>query len=123
MAGKYALYLPYHIIIALESEGFSDAEIGAFIRGIIKYHLEGTLPRFNDRALNLLFSDNKPEFDHNIEKYKAIVEVRREAGKKGGAPKGNANAAGNRGGGAPSGNKNVAKTENKHKQHKQNKQI
>jgi len=116
MAGKYALYLPYHIIIALENEGFSNAEIGTFIRGIIKYHLEGIPPRFKDRALNLLFSDNKPEFDHNIEKYKAIVEVRRESGKKGGAPKGNANAAGNRGGGAPSGNKNAAKTENKHKQ-------
>jgi len=116
MAGKYALYLPFHIITALESEGFSDAEIGAFIRGIIKYHLEGITPRFNDRALNLLFSDNKPEFDHNIEKYKTMVEARREAGKKGGAPRGNANATGNRGGGAPLRNKNAAKTKNKHKQ-------
>jgi hypothetical protein len=39
MAGLYALYLPYHLITALETEGFSDAEIGSFVRGVIKYHL------------------------------------------------------------------------------------
>jgi hypothetical protein len=122
MAGKYALYLPFHIIDALEGEGFSDSEIGAFIRGIIKYHLEGTPPIFEDRALNLLFRDNKPEFDHNIEKYKAVVQARRKAGKKGGAPKGNANAIGNRGGGAPKGNQNASNKMPKNK-HKQNEKM
>jgi hypothetical protein len=127
MAGKYALYLPFHIIAALETAGFSDAEIGIFVRGVIKYHLEGTLPRFEGRALNLLFSSSKPEFDNNIAKYENIVRKRSEAGKKGGAPRGNRNAAGNRGGGAPRGNQNTAKRkapdkdpriepENKHKQ-------
>jgi hypothetical protein len=127
MAGKYALLLPYHLIAALETEGFSDAEIGAFVRGVIKYHLEGIPPRFEDRSLNLLFSSSKPEFDNNIAKYESTVHQRSEAGKKGGAPKGNRNAAGNRGGGAPKGNRNAVKREtfdkdpesepgNKHKQ-------
>ena len=130
MAGKYAIYFPFHIIDALENEVFSDAEIGEFVRGVVKYHKDGTLPRFNDRALNLLFSNVRPEFDHNIEKYKSTVEKRIEAGKQGGAPKGNKNAMGNRGGGAPEGNRNAAKhepldrkiesePENKHKQNKQ----
>jgi hypothetical protein len=127
MAGLYALYLPYHLIAALETEGFSDAEIGAFVRGVIEYHQEGTPPRFEDRALNLLFASNKDEFDYNIAKYEAVVEGCREAGKKGGAstseskvgaarengrrggaPPRNRNAAGNRGG-APKGNQNAAK--------------
>jgi hypothetical protein len=123
MAGKYALYLPYHIITALENEGFSDTEIGTFVRGVIKYHLDGTLPGFEDRALKVLFSSSKPEFDNNIAKYENTVHERSEAGKKGGAPKGNRNAAGNRGGCAPKGNRNAAKREspepeleNKHKQ-------
>jgi hypothetical protein len=115
MAGKYALYLPFHIIDALENEGFSDAEIGAFVRGVVKYHLEGTPPRFDDRSLSLLFSSCKQEFDHNIERYEAKIESCRENGKKGGALSGNKNAAGNRGGGAPKGNRNAAKAENKHK--------
>jgi hypothetical protein len=109
MAGKYALYLPFHIITALENEGFSDAEIGVFVRGVIKYHLQGIPPRFEDRSLNLLFSSHKEEFDHNITKYNDMVEKRREAGKKGGAPRENRNAAGNRGGGSPRGNRNAAK--------------
>ncbi|MDR1250608.1 MAG: DUF6291 domain-containing protein [Treponema sp.] len=111
MAGKYALYLPYHIITALETEGFSDTEIGTFVRGVIKYHLEGTPPKFEDRSLNLLFSSSKPEFDNNIAKYENTVHERSEAGKKGGAPKGNRNATGNRGGGAPRGNQNAVKRE------------
>jgi hypothetical protein len=114
MAGKYALYLPFHIIEALENEGFSDAEIGAFVRGVIKYHVEETAPRFDDRSLNLLFSSCKQEFDYNIERYKAKLESCRTNGKKGGAPGGNKNAAGNRGGGAPKGNRNAAKPQNKH---------
>jgi hypothetical protein len=48
VAGKYALYLPYHIITALENEGFPDTEIGTFVRGVIKYHIEGTPPKFKD---------------------------------------------------------------------------
>jgi hypothetical protein len=111
MSSKYALYLPFHIIAALENEGFSDAEIGAFVRGVIKYHLEGTEPRFDDRSLNLLFSSCKQEFDHNIERYEAKVESCRKNGKKGGAPPGNKNAVGNRGGAAPPGNRNAAKSE------------
>jgi hypothetical protein len=113
MAGKYALYLPYHIITALETEGFSDTEIGTFVRGIIKYHLEGAMPRFEDRALNLLFANNKDEFDYNIAKYAAVVEDRRKAGKKGGSStsKAKAKAARENGGrgGAPRGNRNAAK--------------
>jgi hypothetical protein len=93
MAGKYALYLPFHIIAALENENFSDAEIGAFVRGVIKYHLDGTPPRFDDRSLNLLFSSCKQEFDYNISRYEAKVESCRKNGKKGGAPTGNRNAA------------------------------
>ena len=92
--------------------------------------LRGSPPKYEDRALNLLFSSHKEEFDHNMAKYNDIVEKRREAGKKGGAPKENRNAVGNRGGGAPRGNRNAAKRgtidqapefepENKHKQNKQ----
>jgi hypothetical protein len=84
------------------------------VRGVIKYHLEGTPPRFEDRALNLLFSNCKSEFDHNIDRYRAKVESCRENGKKGGAPKGNKNAVGNRGGGAPEKNQNAARAINKH---------
>jgi hypothetical protein len=82
MTGKYALYLPYHIITALETAGFSDTEIGTFIRGVIKYLLEGTPPKFEDRALNLLFSSSRSEFDSNIAKYENTIHERSEAGKK-----------------------------------------
>jgi hypothetical protein len=74
----------------------------------------------------MLFESIRPEMDFYHEKYNAIVEKRREAGSKGGAPKGNKNAAGNQGGGAPLGNRNAAKKEtpeyepeNKHKQNDQ----
>jgi predicted Zn-ribbon and HTH transcriptional regulator len=85
VAGNYALYLPIHTITALETEGFTDAEIGLFIRGVIKYHTDGTIPKFKDRALSLLFRNCKQGFDYNIEKYERVVGARRENGKKGGA--------------------------------------
>jgi len=109
VAGQYALYLPIHIITALETEGFTDAEIGLFIRGVIKYHTGGTLPEIKDRSLSLLFQSCKPGFDYNIDKYEKKIKAQRENGKKGGAPKGNLNAS----------KKDVKTTQNKPKQPKQ----
>jgi hypothetical protein len=91
------------------------AEIGAFVRGIIKYHCEGTTPKFEDRSLNLLFSSHKEEFDHNITKYNDMVERRKSSGKKGGLARSEKKAAAAREnggkGGAPKGNRNAAKDE------------
>jgi hypothetical protein len=61
----------------------------------------------------MLFESVRPEMDFYHEKYDALVEKRREVGKRGGASKSPKKAAAarenGRAGGAPEGNQNTAK--------------
>ena len=70
----------------------TDQEYGQLIRAAMKYELSGTLPTFSDRALKIAFNQIKIRNDLNRAKYEAISKARSEAGRKGGAPKGNQNA-------------------------------
>jgi hypothetical protein len=127
LAGKYALYLPYKIHDALSRGNITDTEYREFITALFDYDRNGTEPAFSNSGLLMLFESIRPEIDFYHDKYNALIEKRRNAGKKGeasaseakagaarengsvgGAPEGNRNAAGNRGG-APKGNRNAAK--------------
>lgn len=59
---------------------------------IIGYALSGTLPDLKPLA-KMAFSFIRKEMDYNRERYRNTVERNRENGRKGGAPKGNRNAA------------------------------
>jgi hypothetical protein len=109
MAEKYALYLPYKVLDSLASGNVTDSQFREFIMGLAEYDKSGTFPDSPTAGFAMMYKLLKPELDFAKAKYEDIVEKRREAGRKGGAPKGNRNAARNRGGGAPEGNRNAAK--------------
>jgi hypothetical protein len=111
VAGKHAIYFSYKIHDALSKGNVTDTEYREFITALFEYDRNGIEPTFSNNGLNMLFEAIRPEIDFYQKKYDAIVEKRREAGRKGGAPQGNRNATGNRGGGAPRGNRNAAKKE------------
>jgi len=108
MAGKYALYLPYKVLDALSSGNVTDSQFREFIMGLAEYDKSGAFPKSNNAGFTMMFELLKTDLDFAKAKYEDIVEKRRKAGKLGGAPKGNKNAAGNRGGGAPRGNRNAS---------------
>jgi len=109
MAGKYALYLPYKVLDSLSSGNVTDSQFREFIMGLAEYDRTGTFPASPTAGFSMMYELVKSDLDFAKAKYEDIVEKRRQAGKKGGAPKGNKNALGNRGGGAPSGNRNAVK--------------
>ena len=109
MAGKYALYLPYKVLDSLSSGNVTDSQFREFIMGLAEYDKTGAFPASRTDAFTMMYALLKPDLDYAKAKYEDIVEKRRQAGKLGGAPIGNQNAAGNRGGGAPVGNQNAAK--------------
>jgi len=108
MAGKYALYLPYKVLDALSSGNVTDTEFREFIMGLAEYDKSGAFPKSHNAGFTMMFELLKTDLDFAKAKYDDIVEKRRQAGKRGGAPRGNKNAAGNRGGGAPRGNRNAS---------------
>jgi hypothetical protein len=109
MAGKYALYLPYKVLDALSNGDVTDSQFREFIMGLAEYDKSGTFPASPTAGFSMMYELLKSDLDFAKAKYEDIIEKRRQAGKKGGAPKGNKNALGNRGGGAPSGNRNAVK--------------
>jgi rubrerythrin len=113
MAGKYALYLPYKIHDALSKGGITDSEFREFITALFNYDQHGTEPAFTNSGLTMLFESIRPEIDFYHEKYEAVVEKRREAGRNGGASKSPKKVAAAREngarGGPPKGNRNAAK--------------
>lgn len=121
MAGKYALYLPYKVLDSLSSGNVTDSEFREFIMGLAEYDRHGLFPASHTAGFTMMFELVKSDLDFAKDKYEAILEKRRNAGKQGGAPKGNKNAVGNRGG-APMGNRNAAKDEAPDKEPEQEKQ-
>jgi hypothetical protein len=111
MAGKYALYLPYKVLDSLSSGNVTDSEFREFIMGLAEYDKSGTFPASHTAGFTMMFELLRTDLDFAKAKYEDIVEKRRQAGKRGGAPKGNKNAVRNRGGGALEGNRNAAKKE------------
>jgi hypothetical protein len=109
VAGKYALYLPYKVIDSLSKGNVTDSQFREFILGLVEYDKSGIFPASPTAGFTMMFELLRPDLDFARTKYDDIVEKRREAGRQGGASKGNTNAAGNRGGGALLGNTNAAK--------------
>ena len=109
MAGKYALYLPYKVLDSLSNGNVTDSQFREFITGLAEYDRSGVFPASPTAGFSMMYELVKSDLDFAKAKYDDIVEKRRQAGKQGGAPKGNKNAAGNRGGGAPIGNRNAKK--------------
>lgn len=71
----------------------TDAQAGKLFKAIFDYADEGTEPKFDDLAMTVLFSVFRSQIDAAAEKYADVCRRRSEYGKKGGAPKGNKNAA------------------------------
>ena len=69
----------------------TDEERGQIFSAIFEYKRTGVVPKL-PRILSLVFSFIRQQLDRDAEKYEQKVLNRSEAGKKGGAPKGNNNA-------------------------------
>ncbi len=74
-------------------ETLSDEEAGKVIKNIYRYANGDTDFIELSPAAMMFFSFVQDQINRNREKYEEICRQRREAGKKGGAPKGNTNAS------------------------------
>ena len=84
-----------HLFIDLydELEMIGDAQTGRLVKALLRYADSGAQPDFSDDiALRMLFSVMKKQIDRDFKKYTELCEKRSEAGKRGGAPRGNTNA-------------------------------
>ena len=88
MIDSFVLYSDMYNEIKL----LSTEQKGNLLDLIFRYVNDEELPDNNDIALKIVFSTIRRSIDINAEKYKKVVEERRAAGKKGGAPLGNQNA-------------------------------
>ncbi len=84
-------------IIRLENreqfEMLTDEQAGKLLKAMCRYSATGELPDFTDAMLKFAFSMFRGQLDRDAEKYEEVCQKRSENGKKGGAPKGNQNAA------------------------------
>lgn len=69
----------------------TDEEIGKLFRGMVDYHVTGKEPDLKG-GLKFAFIPIRQQMDRDDEKWNKTREARAEAGRKGGAPKGNQNA-------------------------------
>lgn len=77
-----------------ELSQLSDAQVGRLIKAVLVYADHGETPDFSDDiGVSLMFSFFKKQIDRDFKKYTDLCKKRSQAGKKGGAPLGNANAA------------------------------
>ena len=78
-------------------EMLNDSELGELIRAAFRFVATGEVPTFGDRALTMTFNMMKECFVRDAEKWEETRERIQERntvnGSKGGAPKGNKNAA------------------------------
>ena len=84
---SFILYTSYYDIVG----DLTDEQLGRLTRAIFAYAQDGTeieLPP----VVRMAFSFIKKDMDHNDGKYQARLKARSDAGRKGGAPKGNSNA-------------------------------
>jgi hypothetical protein len=93
MAGKYALYLPYKVIDSLSKGNVTDSQFREFIMGLVEYDRSGMFPASPTEGFTMMFELLKSDLDYAKTKYEDIIEKRRAAGRMGGAPKENKNAA------------------------------
>lgn len=78
----------------LESfEDLTDEEAGQLTLAVVRYAQNGFITEFSDRTLRMVFKMICKQIDRDNEAYAKKCEVNRENAKKGGAPKGNTNAA------------------------------
>lgn len=87
MKNSFVLYNEYKE----QFELLSYEEAGQLIMAIFEYTETGVAPELNGMVL-MAFAFIKKQLDRDAEKYEKTVEKRKEAGKNGGAPKGNTNA-------------------------------
>lgn len=73
----------------------TDSELGRLIRDVNNYVINGVLPQYsdNDRVINMAFSFMKATIDIEKKNYIEKCKTNKRNGQKGGAPKGNKNAA------------------------------
>ena len=72
----------------------TDEQAGRLYKALLLYGDEDVETDFSDdRTCALAFIIFREEIDLNFERYAEICEKRSEAGRKGGAPKGNTNAS------------------------------
>lgn len=81
-----------------EIDMLSDAQCGVLFKAILRYADTGERLESDDLVLQVLFSVFTSQIDECAEKWEEAKRKRIEAGKKGGAPKGNRNAAKEKGG-------------------------
>lgn len=71
----------------------TDEQAGRLYKALVLYGDEGAEPDFSDdQSCGLAYIILKGEVDLNFERYTEVCEKRKEAGRLGGAPKGNTNA-------------------------------
>ena len=81
------------------SEQFSaldNESAGELIKAILEYQITGEVPEGLSPIVSMAFSFMKQQFERDDDSYAKTSEARSEAGKKGGAPKGNSNASKNK---------------------------
>lgn len=91
---KRPKFITLFIDTADELSVLSDAQTGRLLKALLRYADNGEKPDFSDdTALCVAFLTLKKQIDRDFHKYEETCERRSEAGRKGGAPKGNRNAA------------------------------
>lgn len=65
-------------------EYLSDEELGQLLRAIIRYDMDGEVPSFDNRAVQMAFSFIKTNLDIDREKYAERCKTNRRNGSKGG---------------------------------------
>ena len=76
-----------------EIDMLSNEQCGILFKAIFEYVDTGNIPEIEDLAVKLMFSVFKAQINREAEKWKETCRKRSEAGKRGGAPKGNKNAS------------------------------
>ena len=71
----------------------NDAQAGLLFKALLEYARTGEEGSFQDGMVNMLYSILTAQMERDAAKYQEICEKRKEAARKGGAPKGNQNAA------------------------------
>ncbi len=66
---------------------FTDAEKGQILSAMLQYHIDATVPEFDDRALRMAWRDLQAFFDTCAEEYDARCRQNRANGKLGGRPR------------------------------------
>ncbi len=76
-----------------EIDLLSNEQCGILFKAIFQYVDTGNVPEIENLTVKVLFSFIASQIDENAKKWKETCRKRSEAGKRGGAPKGNKNAS------------------------------